>query len=195
LTFYAGSTFFANIAERISVVISGTNAPVLHIEDLLEYIFCASIYYYFFTNKNIKIAIITSIIVITIFAIINAFTWQPLLKAFPTNITLPAFAILTILSLLLFRQMLLSPVNIPLLSQGVFWYNTAILFYSTTLFFIIGLSNYQLRFHGLVKYFFYLWYAILYIFAALLALTLLKASKEINKSHASRRASLIKNLF
>ena len=178
------STFFTTIASGILVAIIHTNAPVLHVEALTEYIFYAVIYYCFFTNKTIKIALVISIIVVTIFSIINALTWQPFLKAFPTNINLATLAILTLLSLLLFRQMLLTPLKTPLLSQGVFWYNTAILFYSTTLFLTVGLSNYQLAFHRPLDFLFYLWYAILYIFAVLVALALLRASKEDNKNHA-----------
>jgi hypothetical protein len=167
-------------------MISGTNAPVLHIENLIEFVFYAFIYYCFFTNKILKITILTSIAVITIFAVVNAFIFQPFLKVFPTNVTLPTLVILTILSLLLFRQMLLFPLKTPLLNQGIFWYNTAILFYSTTQFLINGLSNYFLAFHrhDVYEYLIYLWYIILYISAALIALTLIKAGKENSKGYA-----------
>jgi hypothetical protein len=183
LALSAVSTFLLNVAERISVIKSGTNAPVLHIEALADYVFYSSIYYFLFTNKLLKAAIIVSIIPVSIFAIINALIFQPFLKVFPTNVSLPTLATLTVLSLLLFRQMLLSPLKTPLLNQGVFWYNTAILFYSTTQFLINGLSNYFLMFHRHVfdEYWFCLWYAIFYTFAALTALALLKASKENNK--------------
>lgn len=187
LAFSAISTFLTTIASGIFIAINGTNAPVLHVEALSDYIFYAFIYYCFFSNTTIKIAIIVSIIIVIIFSVVNALTLQPFLKAFPTNINLPTLATLTILSLMLFRQMLLSPLKTPLLKQGVFWFNTAILFYSTTLFLIIGLSNYFLKFHRhtFFEYLFYLWYVILYIFAVLVALALLKASKENNKNHAS----------
>jgi hypothetical protein len=122
---------------------------------------------------------------VSVFAVVNALTLQPLFTIFPTNVTLPTFVILTTLSLLLFRQMLHSPVKTPLLSQGVFWYNAAILFYSTTQFLLFGLSNYMLRFHRRIDFLIYLWFGILYIFAALIALALQKACKKFKK-HASR---------
>jgi hypothetical protein len=41
-------------------------------------------------------------------------------------------------SLLLFKEMLQYPLRINILKQSVFWYNTAILFYATTMFFMMG---------------------------------------------------------
>lgn len=183
LTFCAICTFFTTVMSGIYVAFNGTNAPVLHVEALIEYIFYAFIYYCFFTNRKIKTAITVSIIIISVFSIINALTLQPFLTDFPTNINLSTLAILTILSLLLFRQMLLSPLKTPLLEQGVFWYNTAILFSSTTLFITYGLANYFLRL-SFFNYLFYLWYTILYIFAVLIILALLKDSQEHSKNHA-----------
>jgi hypothetical protein len=71
-----------------------------------------------------------------------------------------------------------------LLKQGVFWFNTAIIFYSTTMFLNIGLSNVYIRNASLDYLVFYLWYFIVYIFALLIGIALLTDSKETNKTHA-----------
>jgi len=174
------------LTTTLSIIVAalyGTNAPVLHIEALVQYIFYSSIYYCLFNNKAIRKAIVLSIILVSVFAIANALFFQPFLKVYPTYVNLPTLAALTILSLLLFRQMLLYPLKTPLLKQGVFWYNTAILFYSTTLFLTIGFSNIY-RKDLFFAYIYYLWYVILYIFALLTALALLTDSKENNKPYA-----------
>jgi hypothetical protein len=172
------AAFLVNIAATLCVKRFHTNAPALHVEGLSLFIFYSLIYYYLFTNKIIKTIVITTVTIVSVFAVVNALILQPFLTVFPTNVNLPTFAILTILPLLLFRQMLLSPLKTPLLDQGAFWYNAAILFSSTTQFLIIGLSNYQARTHRFQAYLFYLWYVILFIFAALVALALFKAGKE-----------------
>jgi hypothetical protein len=76
--------------------------------------------------------------------------------------------------------MLLYPLKTPILKQGVFWYNTAIIFYSTTMFLNIGLSNAYRSNISLYIVVFYLWYAIVYIFAVLVGIALLTDNKQIS---------------
>jgi hypothetical protein len=183
LALSAIGSFLVNVASTLTIKILGTNAPALHVESPMLYIFYALVYYCLFTSKNLKAAIAISIFLVSLLAIINAVTFQPFLTTFPTYIDQLTLAILALLSLLLFRQMLLAPSTTPLLSQSIFWYNTAILFYATTLFFISALSNYSLA-YGTYMDLTYLWYVILFIFAILLTLSLLKASKENQRIHA-----------
>jgi hypothetical protein len=73
------------------------------------------------------------------------------------------------------------PVKMKIIKQGVFWFNTAMLFYSTTIFFMIGLSNYFAvnKEDKLITT--YLWYFIDYSFHILICIALLTRSKEVEK--------------
>jgi hypothetical protein len=55
-----------------------------------------------------------------------------------------------ILSLLLFKQMLTYPVQVNIIKQGTFWLNTAVLFFSATMFFNFAMINYYSKHHLLV---------------------------------------------
>ncbi len=177
LTCWCALSLVLVILEDIFIVKYRNNAPIFHVEALLGYVFYALTYYYLFTGKLVKKAIIISLIVIVPFALLNALIWQPFQHVFPTYVNLPTLGLLAVLSLLLFRQMLLSPSNVLLLRQGVFWYNTAMLFYSTTMFLTTGLSNVYTGDKPLIYLIFYVWYFIVYIFAALLGIALLTAKK------------------
>jgi hypothetical protein len=80
--------------------------------------------------------------------------------------------------------MLLYPLNTPILKQGVFWFNTAMIFYATTLFLNIGLSNVQIRNPSLDYLLYYFWYTILFIFTILIGVAFLIDNKQIDKAHA-----------
>ncbi|WP_157750737.1 hypothetical protein [Mucilaginibacter gotjawali] len=118
------------------------NAPILQVQSIAEFVFYLVIYYYLFKNKTIKKAILVSIVVITIFFFINTIFLQPFAKKFPTNVYVPTQTLYAVFSLLLFKEMLMYPIKINIIKQSVFWFNTAILFYATTMFFNLGLSNY-----------------------------------------------------
>jgi hypothetical protein len=179
------------IASLIIVVLSSifvikykTNVPILHLEAIAQFIFYAVIYYYLFTDQRIINAVTIFIIFFSVFSIINALFLQPFHKVFPTYINLPTLGLLAVFSLLLFKQMLLFPLKTPILKQGVFWFNTAILFYSTTMFLAIGLSNIYSRYRYFDLLLTYFWYGILHIFAVLIGVALLTDNKEINKTYA-----------
>jgi hypothetical protein len=178
------ATFIIAILSKISIIRYKTNAPILHLEAIIEFVFYALTYYYLFTTKIIKKIIIICIISFTIFSVINGIFLQPFRSEFPTNVNLPTLALLVVFSLLLFKQMLLYPLKIPILKQGIFWFNTAIFFYATTLFLNIGLSNLYTSNPALNTMVFYLWYFVLYIFNVLIGISLLRDSKEINKTDA-----------
>ncbi len=156
------------------------NAPILQIECIVEYVFYSLTYYYLFKNKLIKKTIAILIIMISVSFFINAVFVQPFNKVFPTNIYIPAQILLAVFSLLLFKEMLMYPVKINIIKQSVFWYNTAILFYSTTMFFNLGLSNY-LAVHNLDDNFiFNFWYFITDVFHILICIAILTENKKIN---------------
>lgn len=160
-----------------------SNVPVLHVISLANYIFFALIYYYLLKSKLIKKAILLSIILVTLFSVINAIFFEPFLKVFPANLMLSTDVLFVILSLLLFKQMLLYPLQINIIKQGIFWFNTAILFFSTTMFVNFALVNYYRRYHIynllIVLYF---WDLTEFIFIILLGIAVFVHKKEINQT-------------
>jgi hypothetical protein len=172
--------FILAIFANIFTIKYRNNAPILQVECIAEYVFYSLTYYYLFKNKLIKKTIIILIIIISLSFFINAVFVQPFNKVFPTNIYVPAQILLAVFSLLLFKEMLMYPVKINIIKQSVFWYNTAILFYSTTMFFNLGLSNY-LAVHNLDDNFiFNFWYFITDVFHILICVAILTENKKIN---------------
>jgi hypothetical protein len=184
LALSAIASLVIDILSDISIAKYKTNAPVLHVEAVAEFVFYALVYYYLFNNQTTKKVIIFSIIGVSVFAVINAWFLQPFNTVFPTYVNLPTLALLVIFSLLLFKQMLLSPLTTPLLRQGVFWFNTATIFYGTTMFLNIGLSNVYIRNPSTDYLIFYFWYAIFYIFTILIGIALLIDNKKITSTNA-----------
>jgi hypothetical protein len=170
--------FLCQIIALISIARYGTNVSISQIESLIDFIFFSVTFYFLFRNKVIKKAIIISIIIITIFFFINAIFFQAINKVFPTNIYFPTQILFAVFSLLLFKEMLMYPLKINIIQQSVFWYNTAILFYATTMFFNFGLSNYLVK-RNLIDYFiYYFWYFILHVFYILIGISLLTEKKK-----------------
>jgi len=160
----------------LSIIVSlryKNNAAVLQIVCISEYVFYSLIYYYLFKNKIIKKAILLSILIISIAFLMNAVFFQSFLKVFPTNINIPAQILLAVFSLLLFKEMLLHPLKINIIKQGIFWYNTAILFFSTTMFVFLSLSNYLASRNLNDDFKWYFWYLIVDIFHLLLGVAIL----------------------
>jgi hypothetical protein len=184
LTLSATASLVIDILSDIFNAKYKSNAPVLHVEALTEFVFYALVYYYLFDSQRTKKAIIFSVIGVSVFSVINALFLQPFHTVFPTYVNLPTLALLVIFSLLLFKQMLLSPLTTPLLKQGVFWFNTAIIFYGTTMFLNIGLSNVYIRNPTTDYLIYYFWYAILYIFTILIGIALLTDNKKITGTNA-----------
>jgi hypothetical protein len=123
------------------------NLPVEHISSYSEFIFNALIFYVLLKSVRIKKIAKISIAAITVFFIINSIWLQPFLHSFPSNAIIVSEIALVIFSLLVFKQMLQYPLQVNITSQSVFWYNTAILFYSTTVFLNFGLTNYVIKHH------------------------------------------------
>jgi len=115
----------------------------------------------------------------TVFFIVNAIYLQPFLHKFPTNANTAAQALFTAFSLLLFREMLDYPLKIDIVKQSIFWFNTAMLFYATTIFFMLSLSNY-LSEHPEDKIVSDIWWLIDYLFHIFICIALLTHSKQNN---------------
>jgi hypothetical protein len=80
--------------------------------------------------------------------------------------------------------MLLYPVSIKITSQGVFWFNTSILFFSTTMFLNLGLTNYYAKLKEGDDAIYYFWYGSYYILDILTGVALLCNYKEKESKYA-----------
>ncbi|MDR3696768.1 hypothetical protein [Mucilaginibacter sp.] len=176
--------FFFNILAKVFSFRYKNNAPILQTESITEYVIYALIYFYLFKNKAIKKVIFASIVILFVFFIINAIFLQPFLKVFPTNIYLPTQILFAIFSLLLFKQMLLYPSKVNIVKQGVFWYNTAMFIYATTMFLNLGLANYYVAHHINDYSLYYFWYFSLYLFHVFIGVSLLTDNKEMLTTYA-----------
>lgn len=181
------SSFMACLLAILSKIWSAryrNNIPILHLECITEFVFYSVVYYYLFKNEVIRKVIVVSIIVFSVSFVINAISFQPFFKLFPTNMDLPKQVLFAIFSLLLFKEMLLYPLKINIINQSVFWFNTAMLFFATTMFFNLGLTNYlgrNIQYDDIIIYF---WYLILYLFHILICIALLTENKKITPSNA-----------
>jgi hypothetical protein len=183
LTWSVAAEFIIAISNHLFIK-HKNNAPLLHLEAITDFVLYSLAYYYLFTDRKTKHFSIASIIGISVFFVINAIWLQPFNHVFPTNLNKATLALQVVFSLLLFRQMLLYPLLTPILKQGVFWFNTAIIFYSTTMFFNIGLSNIYKTHPSFTVFSFYYWYTIVFIFTVLIGIALLTDNKETSKPYA-----------
>jgi hypothetical protein len=179
LSVYLVYLFVDNVVNQYVNAVYKSNVPVLHIETIANYIFFSLIYYYLLKNKYLKKAILVSIVLVTLFFFINALWLQPYYKVFPSNSMLINEIIFVIFSLLLFKQMLLYPLQIKITKQGVFWFNTAILLFSTTMFFNFALINYYFLHNTQSPVLSYFWHFLDISFNILLGIAILTDKKQI----------------
>lgn len=184
LTWSSFMAFLLAIASKVFSFRYKNNIPILHLECITEFVFYSVVYYYLFKNKVIRKVIIVSIIAFSVSFVINAIFFQPFFTLFPTNIDLPKQILFAIFSLLLFKEMLLYPLKINIINQSIFWFNTAMLFFATTMFFNLGLSNYLARYTQYDVIITYFWYLIICLFHILICIALLTENKKITLSDA-----------
>jgi len=166
-------------ASRIFIQKYHDNSPIVHIETLVYFTLFSLIYYFLLKNKYIKKTILISIISMALFAVVNAFYLQPYYnKIFPSYVMIPTVVLLASFSLLLFKQMLLYPVQVNIIKQSVFWYNTAILFFSTTMFLNFCLINYYSEHNINNPIVFYFWSFIEIVLNLLLGISILTDKKS-----------------
>jgi hypothetical protein len=180
LTWTVFAVFLTELTSYYFVTKYRFNGPVLQVLCIEEYVLYSTVYYYLFKNKAIKRFILLSIILMVIFFIVNATYFQPFLHKFPTNINTPALVLFTAFSLLLFREMLDYPIKIDMVKQSIFWFNSAILFYATTIFFMLSLSNY-LSERPEDRIVSDIWWLIDYLFQILISIALLTHNSKQTK--------------
>ena len=160
--------------NKVCISIYKNNVLLVHIQNVLQYSAYALVYYYLFINQRIRQIVLYSIPIVLILSIIDGFFVEPFTKTFPTYLTLPEHVIYVVFTILLFRQMLQYPVQMNIIKQSVFWLNTGVLFFSTTMFLTMSLSNNIAKYSKeeviLILYF---WYSIDIIFSILLLVAIL----------------------
>jgi hypothetical protein len=179
------ATLILDLISKVSSHLYKTNAWVLHLECLVLYVFYSSVYYHLFQRRTTKKVVLVLTLAVVVFAVINALFLQPVVKkTFPSYLYLVTNTMLVIYSLLLFKQMLLYPVSIRITSQGVFWFNTSMLFFSTTMFLNLGLINYYAKLTKGDDAIYYFWYGSYYILYILTGVALLCNYKEKESKYA-----------
>lgn len=156
------------------------NIIYAHIDTASTYVFFGLIYYFLFKNKYVKTSILVSIILITVFSVVNAFFIQKYTSLFPTYTMMLTEALCIILAILLFNKMLLYPTEVSVVQQSAFWLNTSVIVYNSSLFFASAVGNYYsgripLNYYIIV----YFWYGTIYLFYILLLIAILKDKKEV----------------
>lgn len=169
----------------LCIAIYKNNALYSHTVNIGEFIFFAAVYYYLLKKTWAKRLVLGCIIALSVFFVINGLLFQPFTKTFPTYFIMPTQIMYVVFAILLFKQMLQSPVQINIVKQSVFWFNTAMLLFSTTMFLILSLMNYYSK-HStresmmLVLYF---WYSIDIIFSILICVAILNENKQAVSSN------------
>ena len=160
--------------NKLCISIYKNNVLLVHVQNMFHYAGYALTYYYLFINQRIKQIILYSIPIVLILSIIDGCFVESFTKTFPTYLVLPEHIIYVVFTILLFKQMLQYPVQMNIIKQSVFWLNTAVLFFSTTMFLTMSLSNNIAKYSKeeviLILYF---WYSIDIIFSILLLVAIL----------------------
>lgn len=172
-------TIALEIFARFLTVKFKNNAVAYHLMSINGYIFYSLIYRYLFKNKKLKRFVLLSMPAVITFFFINLFLLQqPSHKVFPTNIYLLTNSLYIIFSLLLFKQMLQHSLEVPIVKQSNFWFNTAMLYYSATMFLHVAFLNYYVEHGWGYDIIFYLYGGNYILFYSLTAAALLVDRKE-----------------
>jgi len=177
LTIYLFVDFLIDTSNSFYIPIFKNNIGLSHAQAIIDYIFYALVYYYLFKGKHIKKLVLFSIIMIIILFIINTLFLQPYNKAFPTNVILASLVLYVLFAVLLYKQMLLYPLQINITEQSIFWFNTAMLFFSTTMFLNLALMNYYIQQNHPYTIASFFWYSIDIVFSVLFGITILMDKK------------------
>ncbi|MEO6979786.1 MAG: hypothetical protein ABI113_15465 [Mucilaginibacter sp.] len=118
--------------------------PISHTWAVIEFAFIAVVYFYLVTNAMLKKVIVISIFAMLMLAVANVLFFEKL-SQFPSLTLEASHIVYVVYSLLLFRQMLLSPSEESLFKQSLFWFNINVLFYATTMFLNFALMSYFIQ--------------------------------------------------
>jgi hypothetical protein len=117
-----------SIAKYISSSLGKPNNIVYHIFTIIEYILYAVIYSQLFRNSGWRRILIISVFILITAEIINVLFFQPLYVD-NTNTMILESIFLIIISLSLFNKIRADMEYNNILQEGIFWFNSAVLFY------------------------------------------------------------------
>lgn len=154
------------IARVLLYTIRNTDPPY-HVLCVVQYIGMAYVYAGFLNGQKAKRYIMASIIPFVFISLINSLFFQTFFS-FPSNAIMLSYLMFVIFSLILFMHMLNAPKEVNIFSQGIFWFNCAMLIYSILLPVCFGILNYLIK-HNLntsilndgIQYVSYVFYAAL----------------------------------
>jgi len=179
LAIWLALDFLLDASNQYFIHTYKNNARLSQVLCILEYVFYAIIYYNLFRGRAVKKFILVTIALFFVFFVINALFFQSFTTVFPTNAIMTAEILYVIFAILLFRQMLRYPLQVNIMKQSVFWFNTAILFFSTTMFLNLSLMNFYGKYHrDTITLILYFWYSIDIVFSILIGISLLTDKKE-----------------
>lgn len=165
---------FSYPLNKLCISIYKNNVLLEHVQNMLQYSAYATIYYYLFINRRIKQIVLYSIPIILTLSIIDGCFVEHFTQTFPTFLVMPEHIIYLVFAILLFKQMLQYPVQMNIARQSIFWFNIGILFFSTTMFLTLSLSNNIAKYpKEEVMLILYFWYSIDIIFSILLLIAIL----------------------
>jgi hypothetical protein len=166
--------------SKLCIAVYKNNALESHVESMLEYSAYAIIYYYLFVSPGIKKVIIYSIPIIIILSIIDGCFFQGFTKSFPTYPIMTEEILYVVFAILLFKQMLQYPVQVNITKQSVFWFNTGMVFFSSTMFVNFSLMNYYTGFsRESLSVILFFWYSIDIVFNILFIIAILNDNKAV----------------
>ena len=185
LSLYLLFSFLDNVANRIVIAVCGNNLIILHIETLANLVFFSLIYYSLFKNKYARTSALIFLILGILLYSVNFFFIQQYNKAFPSIMMLFNELLFVAYSLELFKQMLQYPLQISITRQSIFWYNTAMLFFYSTMVLNFALINYYYKHNYQSKVETYFWYFSEIGFNLLLGLAVFMDRKNLNTTKSS----------
>jgi hypothetical protein len=164
--------------NKLCIAVYKNNALLSHVEGMAEYPAYTIIYYYLFVSRGIKKVILYSIPIIVILSIIDGCFFQGFTKSFPTYMIMTEEILYMVFAILLFKQMLQYPVQLNIMKQSIFWFNTGMVFFSSTMFLNLSLMNYYGKYHsGNYSVILSFWYSIDIIFNILFIIAILNDNK------------------
>jgi hypothetical protein len=121
-------TLLSELIARYVASIIMDNSIVYHFFTPVEFLFYVLIYKQFFSNKKWNYILWICFILFVLAEILNTIFYQPL-SVTNTNIIILESVLLVVFSLSLFIKIRESDYDGDLIKEGIFWFNSAVLFY------------------------------------------------------------------
>ena len=121
-------TFISELIAKLQGITTGHNGIVYDVFTPIEYFIYVNIFTSFLANKKWKNLLFGSAAALLLIDIINVIFFQSA-KEVPTNLINIEMVLLVFLSLILFIDIRQKPVYENIVAEGVFWFNSAVLFY------------------------------------------------------------------